>query len=626
MATGLQSLTDDQLLQLEQTIATGNPDFSFLSDEQVLAINEAVGGRNQGGLSFSEQDLGTPTATQPSPLSLGERVRLSFADDVGRKQFLERKFRVVSRLPNGKFAVGDNIQDLRPIDPEGLFNDILGDMADIVGEIPVIAGQVGGTVLGAPAGGVGAVAGAGAGAGVGQAGKAIIGRLAGVRGGTAQEEATDVALNAAFGATAQGVVGLSKALVARGLAPLFSKAADKAIATNPKVAGTLAKTFKITAAVDEDATLAAAKHGFNNTFTKKFLNPKSSETIAKDLSAAIESQRNLLGGQVRQAVSGLSKATNNGKVISLEDTFRQFTQDLQAIKVLNTGNIPNRFSTVKNSPRLLKLLGQMRESIKTKIPQPGKFGRTVGKGRPVQQFVAPKRNFTVKEIVELRRVAQDMFDDLSPEGQRVLFRFINSFDEITGQQIPGLQSKLVDVAQRTNNLKFLEANQNFSSFEQAVKQVKDFSGLNFKNTRSIEDFLKRFVDLNPSEKTAFAQLDRMVPTEFLSQAEKFSAAQKFKGANPNLLRVGAVLAFMGIGEDRTLEGKLGRLGIGLALTTPAGARLLLKSGESAIRRLATGASRVGAAGRKKAASRATAATVSRILEANRAKSRRQNGK
>ena len=142
----LSKLSDKQLLsQIQQSQGSqGNVDLSSMSDEalisQIQSKKESMSGRD-----LLSADIGKP---QSSPLSNVERLRLSFADNKGREKFLRQNFQIVEQLDNGKFAVGDNPNDVVPIDPSGFFNDVIGDLSDIVGEIPVIAGQIGGASLG----------------------------------------------------------------------------------------------------------------------------------------------------------------------------------------------------------------------------------------------------------------------------------------------------------------------------------------------------------------------------------------------------------------------------------------------------------------------------------------------
>jgi len=235
----LSSLSDEQLLQLErQTTGGGQQDLSSLSDQELLALEQQTAQSPQSDIFTKE----FPEA-QKSPLSFLDRIVLSTADDPGRKATLEKRFNFVQRLDNGKFAVGNSPNNLVPIDPEGVFNDVLGDLADVVGEIPVVAGQIVGTGLGATAGsivpgagtGAGALLGAGLGAGAGEAVKIAAGRFAGVRKGDATSEAIDIGINTLFGAAGEGLARFVGFAGKRVLLPRVSRVLDKQVAKSTGV-------------------------------------------------------------------------------------------------------------------------------------------------------------------------------------------------------------------------------------------------------------------------------------------------------------------------------------------------------------------------------------------------------
>ena len=210
---------------------------------QDMVNRQASGG--QGRRSRLSEELPPVQVPQPSPLDLGERIGLSFADDQGREKYLNDKFKFVQRLPNGKFAVGDTPDAIAPIDPEGMFNDILGDLADITAIIPTIAGQIAGGALGAitlnPAW---IIAGGGIGAAIGEAVSRGIGKLAGVDIRTAGEQATDIAISGAFGAVGEGI-GQAFKYAGRGLSNIAKRSLDKAVKSSPNVSKTL-QSFQTT--------------------------------------------------------------------------------------------------------------------------------------------------------------------------------------------------------------------------------------------------------------------------------------------------------------------------------------------------------------------------------------------
>ena len=191
--------------------------------DQLLFGNQAQGGSQDqlDQLLFSQQTqtggdktpLSLPDAQvkqQASAVNLLDRARLSFSagDPEGQRTFLESKFKIVQQDEGGRFFAGNTPQDLKPVDPEGFFGDVLGELVDKIDDAIVIGSQVGGSIIGAglgtgaaPGPGTvgGAIVGGGAGAALGQGVVSAIGQTLGVRGKSLQEEATDAAISGAFG-------------------------------------------------------------------------------------------------------------------------------------------------------------------------------------------------------------------------------------------------------------------------------------------------------------------------------------------------------------------------------------------------------------------------------------------
>src|SRR3990167_7933422 len=105
-------------------------------------------------LSSKQQSSGAPSAMEglqgESPLSFTQRAALSFAGD-NKENVLKRDFKYVEKLPNGKFAVGNDLRELQPIDPEGVFNDMLGDIADVASWVAPITASTAAATAAIPA-------------------------------------------------------------------------------------------------------------------------------------------------------------------------------------------------------------------------------------------------------------------------------------------------------------------------------------------------------------------------------------------------------------------------------------------------------------------------------------------
>ena len=172
------------------------PDFSNLSDDELDRYIEQrriqVG--NQDSLATAQPDATAqvdPSAipSDESPFSFWDRTKASFLRDDQRDRFLQRQLPEGSTLgPEGQFVT--DAQGMRsPVDPSGLD---LGDVADVVGDIPALSGSlVGGlgggslsTLLGLPTGpgaaltgATGMMAGAATGGGAGDLFRQGVGEL-----------------------------------------------------------------------------------------------------------------------------------------------------------------------------------------------------------------------------------------------------------------------------------------------------------------------------------------------------------------------------------------------------------------------------------------------------------------
>ena len=582
------------------------------TDEDIQSAYE----QSQSSAQFSRTEIKPPIETaKGSPLSVAERARLSFYgdDNEGRVSDLKKKYAFVEQLPDGKLAVGNDPRSLQPIDPQGMFNDLLGDTADVVAEIPVVAGQLGGAAMGtATQPGMGTVIGGGAGAMAGEAVKKGIGLAIGVNPGSASEVATDIALTGLFGAGSEGLVIGAKATNQHVIAPFIKKTLTKATQSNPGVTNLLSKVFKITAGVDEAATQGAAKYGYNETLRGPFLDEgyvvPLSQQIADDVAKSVKT----LGDDVSTAASRLVAKTNNSRVIDLTDSFQQLTQDLQKIGVLESGNYVNKSSTIKGRDVFTKTLDRIGKPLHIKQDKMGRFGKPSGT-QSIKQYVKSDKKWTVGEVLSLRRELQDAFPQMEGNGQAILSRFLGSMDDFTGQPTPGLLSKLIEIGVKVGDDSLPAANAKFSQLMSGIQTLKQ-TGFNVEDTVALQRSLKEFKSQVPAVKQMVQHLDQITPfNSFFENIEKYSIAQSFKGANPNLLRVGAVLAFMGLNRDDSLISKFTRLGAGIALTTPAGARVLLKTGEKIGKRVGSSVARGGTSLAKKRMDRYAPALLARLL-------------
>lgn len=542
---------------------------------------------------------------EESPITILDRLKLGFSDDEGKENFLKEKFAIVERLPNGKFAAGDNPNELLPIDPEGIFNDVIGDIADIAGEIPVIAGQMMGSVAGGTAGSIvpgagtaaGTIAGGAAGAGLGEAAKIGIGRALGVREQKAMEEATDIAISSAFGAAGEGLakgVQLGGKFLGKAITKKMAKAIDKTMKVDefgvplaqdaPLKVKTLAKTLKILANVPEESTETVMRHGVEKTLGNPAHMKKTGVIkVVKNTINALEEVTERLGKDVGKQVKALEKAARlSGKSsrIQVDDMFPALKKQAQDIGILDdfgrlNKNLPFEARDAKPILSLLNEFGSFKNGVYSLAP---------GKTMPVRKAVITGRLFGNK------------FEKLTPQGQAALKETMDIF-----------RGKITQKANELGVKNFAVANDKYSKFLDLKAQLKQ---LNPKKLDGMERFVKGLERQGQFTRQNLRDLQSMSKVDFLDNWEMWNAAQDFVGANPNMLRFGMIAGTLGLtsGFDTT-ESKLATFGGAALLGTPSGARTVLRglAKVGGVPRTATGAAR------KTLDTKATSAILSRLL-------------
>jgi hypothetical protein len=525
----------------------------------------------------------TPSLDVSSPISILERLKLSFADNVGREQYLRNKFQFVRQLPNGKFAVGNNPENIRPIDPEGLFNDVLGDLADVVGEIPVIAGQILGTIGGAaaeiPTGPVPTtILGAATGAAGGEAVKKLIGKGLGVNEQQASEMATDIAITGAFGAAGEGLIQASKFAglgIKRAVAPrigrlfdrIFKRIIKEAPDQAPIAARGLAKTLNILSSTPEKSTLTFAKYGFSEMNDPKHFNPKAVVGLVDDLANALKTGRNDLGKLVQKQNSRLirtakiiAKRTGRDVDIPVDDMATKIAVRAKQLGVLDDmGRINRGLNTDEIRPlkQLLSDLGEV--DTKTKMFK-----------------VIPGKKITAEKALQLKKIYGDKFAGVKPRVQSVFNDFLSGDDSLG---LVGLRDRITQLAQDIGLDDYALANRKFSLYAGLQNQL---GKLDPTDLPKMEGFIKRLENLPEISWRDLQGLDDFMVQQlgkksFLKDIELWNAGQDFLKAKPDILRFGMIAGLLGMTTGfKSPKERLATIGGAALLTTPAGQRLILR--------------------------------------------------
>lgn len=546
--------------------------------------------------SFRDPSTVSDNGSGKSPISFMDRMKLSFADDNGRESYLKnvKGFKYVERLGNGKMAVGNDMRTMTPIDPEGFLNDIPGDFADVVATIPMIAGQIGGASLGAVGGAPGMIGGAMAGGAAGEALSKGIGKTLGVNQQNPEEVAVDIALSGLLSGAGEGLGLGAKALGSRVVSPMLGRMLDTAASKTTKIdpvtglpgsvqasafTKTLSKMFKLSANVKEESTIDAAKHGFSKTFSSQNMDKRTIVPIVRDMVDGINGTVEKLGGEVEKATDDLIKvARRSGKDanIQVDDLFKTLKMDATKIGILDEFGVANPLDVTPGSSTIKKLLSELGDTEYVR--------KTVaGKSYNLPRYSNAQKSFDAKKAIKLSRAYGQKFDDLSPEGQTMLYKVLNG-DKASG--LPGLRPRLSQKAADLGLEGYANANEQFSSFLKLKDRVH---GLKSKNLADVESFVKNYENFGEFAKADLRSLDNMSSKKFLDRLEMWNAAQDFTSANPNMLKLSAMAGLAGASTgDGTWGDRAKRFGVGFAIGTPMGVRQILRTGEAVGKGVAKG--------------------------------------
>ena len=558
--------------------------------------------------------------TMPSPLSFIERVQLSFADDTGRERWLKDRYKFVERLSNGKFAVGNDPRDMRPIDPEGIFNDVLGDFADVVGAIPIIAGQIMGTTLGAAggalAGGVGAVPGAIAGSAAGAMGGELISKLIGKSMGVNEQDAmgvaTDLAIQGIFSGAGEGVAQALSKFTGSILKPNISKFFDKALkeSNNPgRTLSTVAQIMKIGVGVDTTDTAEIGIRSFNKGLSAPFTNKNYSRTLTTDLINGVTERTKGLG-RIFEAAEANLKKTHSEKILPIRDL------GFGLINTLKSGGI----EVIDQANRLNKevLLSPEKRAF-AKLLLSGKRLFNINK---VDDSIMPK-NISVIDYINYKKIVKPEMESLF-STKKITAPFKRAIDDFFDQVDTIMAKSTTDptkLAATGGNVEmanpYYAANKAYGIWKQQLEMMKD-NGLDLTKpfqlskmkmpgtgnevlAGNVADFIEGWKGKSTTTKDTFRELvSQLSPRHNMEgigvggtignlydKVVLYNAAQSFTNVSPNILRVSSIMSMAGLGagwwvggkvSDNPLSKPLGAL-VGYSMLSPAGAARVLKIGE-----------------------------------------------
>lgn len=550
-----------------QQVTLTSQDNTPPTEQELEQIFSSSGNQQQSQQQEGNKFLSNePIQEDQSPLSLKERLFLGAVNDRDREKYLRSKYSNVQKLPDGKFAVGNDNRNLQPIDPQGVFNDVLGDLADVASEIPVIAGQIIGGTVGATAGPGGAIAGSAAGAGVGELGKTAIGKMSGIDERKAEEIATDMAISSAFGAAGESLAIGTKVFGKKVLAPKLSSMMDKlskgqaqegAVApNNTTFANATKKIFHYLSGVKEESTDTFFKYGFKEMSNPEHFEKSNILKIVDDTVKALDDTTKAYGKEVGKQTNALIGLSKN-QYIDTDDAFlkaRDMARDLGVLDDLYRIRKDHPTSAeIKPVVSLLKDLG-------------GEF-----KGGVISK--TGRQKITIAKAIQMSREYGDKFDGVSPKVQHIFHDVLTGNDDI---QLKGLRTAISDVAKSLGLKEYAIANEKFASLMGLRERL---TSLDTRNPGKIESFINRLENVGRVQQRDLATLDNMIGGNLLKRWELFNSAQDFSKSNINMLRFGSIAATLGVLSGfESKESRAVTLGGAALLGTPAGLKTLIRLG------------------------------------------------
>jgi hypothetical protein len=540
--------------------------------------------------SFGQQQYNIDSPEDNGHATFGERLYLgAFADDKGKEKFFKDKgYQIVTRDEKGNLYYGNTAKDLRPFDPEGLMNDVLGETADLMAQIPQIGASIIGGSAGAAGGPLGAIAGAGAASGVAELGMKGIGKSLGLNTQDKYEVGTDVAISVIAGSAGEGLGQFLKAVSTREVAKKSFKLLEKQIAKDSfapekaKSAKFIAKLFNVTSGVPEEKTLNVFKYGADNVFEKGAGSPERLLNIVDEFSNNVSIQEKNLGKALGASERQLLKHAKDYKVP---------TADLQksVMKSLNELGLIDENGLLTTKPisgsseqgalvRTFEKLNQGAREVSPGRPTFDEAGNLLRQDKIPVLSINPNAEISTKELLSIRNQLQSVKDaSKSNNFQRILGDILHG-NEDAGFR--GIADEVSKIASKVGDSSYMAHRKTFANYKSILDNLTTM-GLNPKmNKLSVENITKGSTEMAQVLRREMSKLDSFNGSQFLKKMDIWDTAQAFTSTNPNFLRFNTVAGLLGggalVGGRSPEEKALGMAGA-LTLGTPAGIKLLLKS-------------------------------------------------
>jgi hypothetical protein len=434
------------------------------------------------------------TIYQESLVNIIDRARLSFGNRLGNKTYLESLFDKdnVKELVNNKWIVRKD-NKWYAIDPETkTIKDIPGDIADILGDLPEIAGFGVGVTAGTSAAGLGgSIAGAGAGQAIGTGIKQVIGAIAGTYKPTSVlQPAKEQTMSGITGAGTQMVFGVGGKMLS-GLSKVINKLGSRAT--------------RIFTGLSKETLERTSEKGIS-----KILTPEKTETgylqkVAERVQDGIKNLHDKLNIEWKSIVE---KALGGKETmpINVDKPLTNFFENMRKAGFLDDAN-NLRLSTKLDPTSRIKLrnfydyMKNITERIKSTSPTPlsseGAIMKTTELTKPVTAALDLRDALRLKD--DMWRLAKQ----LDPSESRIAKKFyVDLVDEIT--------TKIPDLKPVNKEMTNIFTIQDYLGSKLGLKTELEKIDITTQPVTQLKNFVKR----GSTERRVLETLDKKLPKEY----------------------------------------------------------------------------------------------------------------
>lgn len=579
-------------MPFDQSTATpvdNSPQFDESTAQLVNNDNSSQENTMTGG--EIENVLNQPKPQQQSPLNFGDMLKLSALgnDNEGKQNYLSKKFQIVQPSQDGKtFLVGNNPQNLTPIDSGNIGDKALMAISSVASAIPSIGGQMygaeGGAALGTAVGGpvgtvIGGLLGAAGGAAAGEAVKnAAVGM-------NAQKAAADNLAAGVFGAAGEGLGQVVNVGMKNIVAPKVAQALD-AMAVNPNSNALLAKALNFISNVDTKEVMAAPKWGgFEQIFKNKSnFNPDTIDDIAQEVTKKFEQQTGIVKTAIDKAEASLLNS-NPHATVDAHDILSNVVAQLKKSSIVDSlegdgDQVSSRFFFKDNIPSSLKSqdIRSFLKSLGAREDSGGTFSIPTDNKIPLSDAINAKKIWggTLNDRNFDPNVSRIFKSALYGEGSSPLYP----------QGFTGLRTYINDLADATGNGAYNVANKNFSSLMNAGEGsiVSNGSKINIpwmdiKDPTSVAKYLSSINKKDAFGNQAINNLKSQIGGDWDVKAGQYGVAQAISKAHPQLLRLGIISSLMGAALPGDATSRAERIPAAFLLGSPTGVKLMASTYE-----------------------------------------------